>query len=74
MKRLYLRLIFNKIEKFLHLLKNYKNPYLNFIKPFLYKKKIKKVLELNKNRLLKKKEIINLNSNTKTSKVISFVR
>ena len=74
MLRLYLRLFFNKLEKFIHLLKNYKNLHYNFIKPALYRKKMHKVLENNKDKLTRKLEIIELDNQHKTSKSINFVR
>ncbi len=74
MFRLYIRLIFTRIKKFLYLFKNYKKLHHNFIKPAIYRKKILKVLESNKTNLAQKLEIIEITNQGPTLKSINFVR
>lgn len=74
MLRTYLRLIFNGFGKILFFFKNYKKLYLAFIKPYIYKKKIIKVLEINKSRLANKQGIIKSTINQQYSNSINFVR
>ena len=72
MLRLYLRLIFNGV--FLNFFTNCKKLCFSFIKPALYRKKIKKVIEINKLKLSKKQDIINLINKPQHTKSINFVR
>jgi len=74
MLRIYLRLFFTKLENFLLFFKNYKQIYEILMKSVIYRKKVLKVLEINKIKLSKKLEIIDLKQSRPTSKSINYVR
>ncbi len=74
MLRIYLRLFFTKLENFLLFFKNYKQIYEILMKSVIYRKKVLKVLEINKIKLSKKLEIIDLKQSHPTSKSINYVR
>ncbi len=74
MLRFYLRLSFSRVEKFINSLKNYREFHHNFIKSAIYKKKIRKVLEINRDKLSEKLDIIDTTNQSPTSKAINFVR
>jgi len=73
MLRLYLRAIFNKLQKTLFFLKDYKKLHHRLVKSAIYKRKIKKVLKINQNRLFKKIKIINQANDDKTSKSMNCI-
>ena len=74
MQRLYLRLIFSRLAKTLYFFKDFKNMVYNLIKPALYKKKMIKVLEINRKKLLKKQDIINSKNGNKKAKFMNVTR
>ena len=74
MQRLYLRLIFSRLEKTLYFFKDFKTLVYNLIKPAVYKKKMIKVLELNRKKLLKKQDIINSKNGHKNAKFMNVTR
>lgn len=74
MLRFYLRIIFSRLERSFHNLKNYKKLHHNFIKPVIYRNKILKVLKINENKLSKKLETIEKTNKKPSSKCINYVR
>jgi|GEM_PF-3143092 len=74
MLRLYLIRLFSKLKKFIFIFKNYKRLHHNFMKTVIYRKKVYKVLDINKGKLSRKLEIIDLTNQKQTSKSINFVR
>lgn len=74
MIRIYFRLVFNRVKKIIIFIKNFRKIHHNFIKPAIYKEKIKKALNINQKKLDKKLEIIDLTNKEKNSNLINFVR
>ncbi len=74
MQRVCLRLAFNRLEGTLYFVKNLKDFFHSLIKPVLYKKKMKKVLEINRRKLEKKQNIFNSKIVRKNAKAMNFVR
>lgn len=74
MQRIYLRLVFSKIQKVPYFVQNFKKLMYNLIKPALYKKKMKKLLEINKLKLSKKQNIVNSKNALNCAKTMNFTR
>ena len=74
MKRLYLRLVFKRVEEGFYLVNSLKTMLFNLVKPAVYQKKMRKVLELNRTKLTKKQDAFNSKIQKKTAISMNFIR
>lgn len=74
MQRLYLRLVFSRLQKSFYLITHLRKFIYNLIKPASYRKKMKKVLEINRLKLTKKQDIFNSKIAVNYAKTMNFIR
>lgn len=74
MRRFYTRVAFNKLNDTFSLFLIAKTVFQIIFKPLLNRKKIQRVIEKNKNKLNKRKDIFNSKLDQKNAKIMNCVR
>ncbi len=74
MQRLYLRIVLTKLQRTIYFFEKLKKFFYSFIKPAVYSKKIKKIIEINRTKLEKKQDIFKSKTEQKNAKIMNFIR